>query len=59
MKKFRENRLKDAISFRVSDRQRLYIETLSKKTGCGICKTARSLLDEAIIAHGNINVEEK
>lgn len=48
----RRNRLRETLSFRVSEQMRIKIEALADGSDCTIGETARELLDLGIKARG-------
>jgi hypothetical protein len=47
-----QTRMRDAISYRVTDSQRIVLEKFAEERKVGICRAARELLDEGIKAKG-------
>lgn len=45
-------RMRDAVSFRVTDRQRQFLEAICEQRNIGLCEAARSVLDEAMARAG-------
>jgi hypothetical protein len=52
MPRFRDpgsyERLRDAVSFRVSDAERAFLEKIAKERNCGIAQAGRAIIDEAM-----------
>jgi len=51
-----QERMKDAISYRVTDRQRACLEKFAEERKIGICEAARELLDLGIEARAGAEV---
>lgn len=51
-KTIREERMRDVISCRLTDRQREFLESISEQERCGLAEAARSIFDEAMKARG-------
>ena len=47
-----QTRMRDAISYRVTDGQRMALEKLAEERKIGICQAARELMDAGIKASG-------
>lgn len=45
-------RLMDAISFRVSQTQRAFLEKIAEEKNVGLCEAARSVIDDAMARAG-------
>lgn len=45
-----KGRLKDAVSFRVTDRQRTFLEDLADENDVGLCEACRMAIDAAMRA---------
>jgi hypothetical protein len=45
-------RLCDAFSFRISAKQREFLEKMAEERNCGLCEAARSVLDDAMAHAG-------
>jgi hypothetical protein len=43
-----KKRLTDAVSFRVNDRQRAFLEDLAEKNDLGLCEACRLAIDTAM-----------
>jgi hypothetical protein len=49
-------RMRDAISYRVTDRQRAFLEKFAAEQKVGICEAARELLDLGIKAKAGAEI---
>lgn len=47
-----KERLRDVISYRLTDAQRAFLENISEQNRVGLAEAARSILDEAMHARG-------
>jgi len=47
-----KERLRDVISYRLTDAQRAFLENISVQNRVGLAEAARSILDEAMTARG-------
>ena len=56
MPRFRDpgsyERLRDAVSFRVSDAERAFLENIARERDCGIAEAGRVIIDEAMRTRG-------
>ena len=50
----RDKRLCDAISFRVSQEQRAFLEMIAEERSVGLCEACRIVVDEAMVKSGSI-----
>ena len=51
-KPIRQERMRDVISYRLTDAQRAFLENISTQEGIGLGEAARTILDEAMKARG-------
>lgn len=51
-KPIRQERMRDVISYRLTDAQRAFLENISEQQKMGLGEAARSILDEAMRARG-------
>lgn len=49
-----QERMKEAFAFRLTDRQRAFLESISEREKIGLCAAARSILDDAMARAGEI-----
>ena len=48
----RQERMRDVISYRLTDAQRAFLENISEQQRVGLAEAARSILDEAMQKRG-------
>ena len=48
----RQERMRDVITYRLTDTQRAFLENISEQKKIGLAEAARNILDEAMRAHG-------
>lgn len=51
-KPIRQERMRDVISYRLTDAQRAFLENISEQNRIGLGEAARTILDEAMKARG-------
>lgn len=51
-KPIRQERMRDVISYRLTDTQRAFLERISEQKNIGLGEAARSILDEAMARQG-------
>jgi len=51
----RDQRLCDAISFRISPEQRTFLENIAEERSVGLCEACRIVVDEAMARRKGVN----